>query len=47
MMQDRNLTSHTYHEQLATEIVQRIRTSYVAALQSATARIQTQYTDGL
>src|SRR5688500_14497003 len=43
MMQDRNLTSHTYHEQLATEIVQRIRTSYFATLQAAVARIQTQY----
>jgi nucleotidyltransferase substrate binding protein (TIGR01987 family) len=39
MMQDRNLTSHTYHESLATEIVQRIRTAYLPVLKVAVARL--------
>jgi len=38
-------STHTYHETLATEIVERIRTSYFATLQAAIARIPTQYTD--
>jgi nucleotidyltransferase substrate binding protein (TIGR01987 family) len=39
MMQDRNLTLHTYHESLATEIVQRIRTAYLPVLKVAVARL--------
>ena len=39
MMQDRNLTSHTYHESLATEIVLRIRTAYFPLLNTALARL--------
>ena len=39
MMQDRNLTSHTYHESLATEIVHRIRTDYLPVLKVAAARL--------
>jgi nucleotidyltransferase substrate binding protein (TIGR01987 family) len=39
MMQDRNLTSHTYHQSLATEIVQRIRTAYLPVLKVTAARL--------
>ena len=39
MMQDRNLTSHTYHDNLATAIVHRVRTSYLPTLQVTVARI--------
>lgn len=42
MMQDRNLTSHTYHESLATDIVERVRTSYFPSLQAAVAQIKVQ-----
>ena len=41
MMQDRNLTSHTYHERLATEIVARIRTTYLPTLRAVLARLNT------
>jgi nucleotidyltransferase substrate binding protein (TIGR01987 family) len=37
MMRDRNLTSHTYHEGLATEIVQRVQSTYCPALKAALA----------
>lgn len=40
MMQDRNLTSHTYHESLATEIVARVRTSYFSLIKATVARIE-------
>jgi nucleotidyltransferase substrate binding protein (TIGR01987 family) len=42
MIQDRNLTSHTYHESLATEIVERIRTSYFPIIKSTVARVVVQ-----
>jgi nucleotidyltransferase substrate binding protein (TIGR01987 family) len=44
MMQDRNLTSHTYHESLATEIVQRVRTSYFPTIKATLARVEGQST---
>jgi nucleotidyltransferase substrate binding protein (TIGR01987 family) len=40
MMQDRNLTSHTYHESLATEIVQRVQSPYCPILKAALTRFQ-------
>ncbi len=40
MMKDRNLTSHTYHESLADEIVQRVRTSYFPIFKATMARIK-------
>ncbi len=47
MMKDRNLTSHTYHEQLAEEIVQRIRTSYFPIFKVTIARVEDQVARGL
>ena len=40
MIQDRNLTSHTYHENLATEIVVRVRASYFPLIKATVARIE-------
>ena len=42
MMQDRNLTSHTYNESLATDIVQRVRTSYFPTLRATVVRVKAQ-----
>ncbi len=42
MMKDRSLTSHTYHERLAEEIVQRIRTSYFPIFKVTIARVEDQ-----
>jgi nucleotidyltransferase substrate binding protein (TIGR01987 family) len=42
MMQDSNLTSHTYHEKLATDIVERVRTSYFPTLRVTVARLKSQ-----
>ena len=47
MMKDRNLTSHTYHERLAEEIVQRIRTSYFPIFKVTIARVEDQLAHGL
>ncbi len=47
MMKDRNLTSHTYHERLAEEIVQRIRTSYFPIFKVTIARVEDQLARGL
>ena len=46
MMQDRNLTSYTYHESLATEIVERIRTIYFPTLKAAMNRLEMQMASG-
>ena len=43
MMQDRNLTSHTYHESLATEIVARVRMSYFPLIKATVARVEDQF----
>ena len=45
MMQDRNLTSHTYHESLATEIVQRVQSTYCPALKAVVTRLQSTVTE--
>jgi nucleotidyltransferase-like protein len=45
MMQDRNLTSHTYHESLATEIVQRVQSTYCPALKAVGTRLQSTVTE--
>lgn len=37
---DRNLTSRTYRERLAAEIVERIRTTYLPALRAAVAQLK-------
>jgi nucleotidyltransferase substrate binding protein (TIGR01987 family) len=42
MMQDRNLTSHTYHESLATAIVDRIRQPYFPLMKATIARVEDQ-----
>ena len=39
MLQDRNLTSHTYNEDLADEIYQRIISDYYPLLESAVQRL--------
>ncbi len=39
MMQDRNLTSHTYHTSLATEMVQRIGTVYLPVFKMVATRL--------
>lgn len=44
MIRDRNLTSHTYNEGLAREIVQRVHTSYFPLLKATVARIEDQFT---
>jgi nucleotidyltransferase substrate binding protein (TIGR01987 family) len=46
MMRDRNLTSHTYHESLATEIVERIRSIYFPVFRATMSRLETQMTSG-
>ncbi len=46
MMQDRNLTSQTYHESLATEIVERIRTAYFPVFKATMSRLKSQMTSG-
>lgn len=46
MIQDRNLTSHTYHESLATEIVERIRSMYFPLFKAVLDRLQTEMTSG-
>lgn len=46
MMRDRNLTSHTYHESLATEIVERIQTAYFPVFKTTMHRLEAQMTSG-
>lgn len=40
ILEDRNLTRHTYHEELAKAIAGRIRRSYAKAIQEMSKRIQ-------
>jgi nucleotidyltransferase substrate binding protein (TIGR01987 family) len=40
MLEDRNLTTHTYHEDLAKAIYKRISTTYVERLRAISDRIQ-------
>ena len=43
MMQDRNLTSHTYHAKLADEIVQRVYADYLPIFTATVSRIDSRY----
>ena len=43
MMQDRNLTSHTYHAKLADEIVQRVYADYLPIFTATVGRIDSRY----